>query len=55
MKHLAFWTEQSSIHESLKFIKELALSHAHEGGPQGESIAILIGSDAYSELCDLDP
>lgn len=54
MKHLAFWTQRSSTDESLKFIKELALSHAQKGGHAGSRISDLITNGDYRALCEYD-
>lgn len=54
MKQIACWTQESTPDESLSFIKRLALSHALEGGEQGEYIANCIVSGNLSSLCDFD-
>lgn len=54
MEHIAFWTERSSADESLRLIKELALSHAQQGGAQGDVIASLITGDDFPRLCGFE-
>lgn len=50
--HFAEWTQQSTPDETLEFLKELALSHASEGGEQGKYIASCITSGDFRSLCD---
>lgn len=52
MQHLAGWTQQSNVDDSLNFLTELALSHCREGGEQGERIASCITSGDFLSVCD---
>lgn len=54
MRHIAAWTQESTYDETLSFIKELALSHAAEGGEQGKRIATFISCDDFPALCDFN-
>lgn len=54
MRHIAFWTQEGTPDESLQFITDLALSHAHEGGAQGKRIAGYIASGDFLSVCDFD-
>lgn len=54
MKHIAYWTQESTPDESIRFIQELASSHAALGGRQGERIASCIASGDFLSLCDFD-
>ena len=52
MRKLCAWTDEYPCNESLAIIKELALHHAHQGGTEGQRIAISIAGDDYRTLCD---
>lgn len=52
MRHIAYWTQESTRDESIEFISKLALSHALEGGDQGKLIANYISSGDFLSVCD---
>lgn len=52
MVPMAHWTKPSTRDESIHFIKRLALSHAVEGGKQGERITDYIVSGDLLSVCD---
>jgi len=54
LANIANWTQESTYEETINFIKVLALSHAREGGPEGERIADYIISGDFLSLCDFD-
>lgn len=45
------WAQPASLNDTLKFIKEVALPHALQGGVQGSHIAKLIADDDFPGLC----
>lgn len=53
MQHIADWTQESTYEETINLLKAFALSHAREGGAEGERIASCITSNQFSPLCDL--
>jgi len=54
MRKLAHWLEEYSPAESIDFYRELAISHAWEGGRVGKEIAALIRSDNLKALCEFE-
>jgi hypothetical protein len=54
MRKLSHWLEELSPAESIDFYRELALSHAREGGAQGVEIARLIERDEIRKLCEFE-
>jgi len=54
MRKLAYWTEEFTPSESLDILRELAYSHACEGGHIGKVIARLIHYERYRELCEFE-
>lgn len=52
MRKICVWNEEYTDEESLYIIKDLALQHAHLGGPEGERIAACITNSDYRSLCD---
>ena len=54
MRKLAHWLEEHTPSESIDFYRELAISHAWEGGRVGQEIATLIRSDNLRALCEFE-
>jgi len=54
MRKLSHWLEELSPSESVDFYREMALSHAREGGAQGATIADLIVRDKLRQLCEFE-
>lgn len=54
MRKLSHWLEELSPAESIDIYRELALSHAREGGTQGAEIARLIIADKLRALCEFE-
>jgi hypothetical protein len=54
MRKIAHWLEQLSPSESLDIYRELAISHAWEGGKQGRQIAELITRADFRALCEFE-
>lgn len=52
MQHIAEWDKESTLDETIKFLKKLALSHAAQGGEQGKRIASCITSGDFLSVCD---
>lgn len=48
------WQKPWGDHDSLQTLKELALSHAQQGGKQGECIVDLIDRGDFHSLCNYD-
>lgn len=54
MRKLAHWLEEHSPSESVDFYRELAISHAWEGGAIGAHLAQLIVREKFRELCEFE-
>lgn len=54
MRSFSHWLEEASPAESIDFYRELATSHAREGGSVGASILSLIKKDDLRGLCDFE-
>ncbi len=54
MRKLAHWLEEHSPSESVDFYRELAISHAWEGGAIGAKLAELIQQQKFRELCEFE-
>lgn len=54
MRKIAHWLECFSPSESIDILRDLALSHAVNGGKQGTEIARLLRRERYRELCEFD-
>ena len=54
MRKLSHWLEELSPAESIDLYRELALSHAREGGTQGAEISRLIANDQIRKLCEFE-
>jgi len=52
MQTSAHWLEETNPAQSVDLYRELAISHAREGGPQGDVIARLIAHDDLRGLCE---
>lgn len=54
MRKLSHWLEEMLPAESIDFYREMALSHALEGGSRGAEIAQFIRKDDLRALCDYE-
>lgn len=54
MRKLSHWLEKLTPGESLDIYRELAISHAREGGKQGQVIAGLIDRCDFRSLCEFE-
>lgn len=54
MRKLSHWLEYLTPDESLDIYRELAISHAREGGSQGAAIAKLIERSNFRALCEFE-
>lgn len=54
MRNFSHWLEKASPSESIDFYRELALSHAREGGAIGAEIAVLIRRDDLRALVEFE-
>lgn len=54
MRKLPHWLEELTPSDSVDLFRELAISHAWEGGPVGERIAELIKRDDMRRLCEFE-
>lgn len=54
MRKLSHWLEEFDHGESVDVLRDLALSHASQGGPLGQRISKLIRAEKFREICELE-